>query len=454
MLCRQLYSNIPSIIPSLYANPDSMDARALRTWYRVTDSTVIWGGEPIGAPKRVALNTRGDYDRYTREQQERFGAWFDHDQVTTQATGPLVPHLARAVHVAQGKYVAINADTCQVWNVVQVSGWLPEAVGPDPRGLKGVWGLIPATAEMITAQTMLTLHCGASGLLWHDIQWDGANFGVCDWRTGEHAKEYDSGFTGNHEKFQGDPAWVFPKMWVGFASRFAAIQRVGRELRQNLLPVYDRLVRPGAQISVFDTRQSFAEIPMIDTVIARRAVVDSLDAGGGYVDAGVADPRDSTYIELTVFQPKPWHDTGVYRNSSYAMITNRRTYPNDTLRYLSLVASLGGDSVGLGFIDARRPVARFKNTTAVLADEPGDRSRFAESVPLAGLRPAERVRLAGGGSGGIGRVSVHRQAGHVLSEASTGGRGRRGGDRELHGGGPSECGARGDQEGSGAIVIW
>lgn len=26
MLCRQLYSNIPSIIPSLYANPDSMDA--------------------------------------------------------------------------------------------------------------------------------------------------------------------------------------------------------------------------------------------------------------------------------------------------------------------------------------------------------------------------------------------------------------------------------------------
>ncbi len=157
-------------------------------------------------------------------------------------------------------------------------------------------------------------------------------------------------------------------MWVGFASRFAAIQRVGRELRQNLLPVYDRLQRPGSQMSVFDTRQRFGEIPMIDTLIARRAVVDSLDGSGGYIDAGTADTRDSTCIELTVFQPKPWYDTGVYRNSRYALITNRRTFPNDTLRYSSRTTALGGDSVGLGFIDARRPVVVFKNTTTVMAD--------------------------------------------------------------------------------------
>ena len=198
MICRQLYVNIPSLIPSFYANPDSMDNKALATYYRVTESTLTWGTDTIDAPKRLALNTR--------EQQSSFGAYYDHATIATQAGGALVPHLARAVDVGRGKYSAIGADSCTVWNVVQAAGWFREsAFGLDPRGYSGVWSLLPATGEMIAAQTFLTLNCSADGLLWHDITWDGANFGICDWITGDHAKEYDSGFTGNHEKFWGDP---------------------------------------------------------------------------------------------------------------------------------------------------------------------------------------------------------------------------------------------------------
>jgi len=44
---------------------------------------------------------------------------------------------------------------------------LPEAAEEDAAGYSDVWELPPATPEMITAQTFLTLNCGADGLLWH-----------------------------------------------------------------------------------------------------------------------------------------------------------------------------------------------------------------------------------------------------------------------------------------------
>lgn len=256
-----------------------------------------------------------------------------------------------------------------MWNVVTAAGWIGEGSNEeaDTTGLSGLWTIVPTTPEMITAQAWLTLNCGADGIVWQDPVFDGKNFGIMDWRTGEHSKEYDSGFIGNHPKLHGPDSarWTFPKMWVGFASRFRAVQRIGYTFRDTVLKVYDHLQRPGYQMSVHDSLSSFSDIPLVDTLISQRALrYDS----SSFVYSDTNDIRSQSFIELTVFRPKSYIDTGMWKNSLYMLVTNRRTWPIDFTSYTTRTTAYGSDALGFGNIDVRRPIVRLSNETSVIAD--------------------------------------------------------------------------------------
>jgi hypothetical protein len=348
-----------------------MDDKALSGLFAAKDTFSHRGSDSFPAQKRIAFSNLTDYSIYTLEVQHTdFGKVRDKDNyVVVQVNGPLVPHLAQAMNVARQKYNLFGSDFENVWNVVTVAGWLPEPISSsqygDPNGYKGIWAIFPTSPEMITAQAWLTLNCGADGIVWQDPTWDGANVGILDWRSGDHSIEYADSLQPNHPSLVGQAKWTLPKMWYGFKSRFEAVRRIGVTFRDTVLKVYDHLQRPGFQMSVHDSLSRFSDIPMVDTLISQRAVrYDSTS----FVYSDTNDARSESFIELTVFRPKAYIDTGMWKNSLYMLITNRRTWPIDFLKYGTRTTAYGSDSLGFGNIDVRRPMVRLRNATTVVAD--------------------------------------------------------------------------------------
>ncbi|HVZ41460.1 MAG TPA: hypothetical protein VHI13_19420 [Candidatus Kapabacteria bacterium] len=90
-----------------------------------------------------------------------------------------------------------------------------------------------------------------------------------------------------------------------------------------------------------------------------------VDTTGGGSDT-LYDRHDSTFIVATIFSPNT-ADTDRY--SRYLVVTNMRCWPYDEKHYSSYVSSFHTtDTVGLGAIDARRPVVILKNSTGIIAD--------------------------------------------------------------------------------------
>lgn len=398
VMAEQSYRVIASYrTPVTYANPDSMDATALSGLYRSQD-----GG---GKFRRIAYNSLADYQTYTEQSQESphgpgdtwgFGKFLDYrnndiyDDANTRIFGPLVPFLARAVDVAQFKYRDYGPKTA-VWNVLMTMGWNPAL----PAGLQqnqpngafdNEFDLRIPTPEEIVAQAWLTMNCGARGLIFGDMQWDNENLGVMDPFTFDHSVEYGAMRSPNGSL--DTVKYHYPKMWVGMKSRFEAIREVAGDLhRIDSLVGWKNLIYNQEQMSVHDDRQTFASLPMLDTLYTRHAWRYAFTGGGDFKDTAAVDPKNETYAEVTQFSPGIGDTASRLAGARYLLITNRRLWPSDTSAYSAAVQLYGGASRGLGNIDVRRPVVRFKNGSNVIAD-----SMLVEKV---GASPAwsKKVKL-------------------------------------------------------------
>lgn len=393
VMAQQSYRVIGSYrLPVTYANPDKMDDKALGGLYRAQDD---------GAKsRRIAYNSKVDYKEYLAQSQESshgssdiwgLGRFLDYrnndDPQSTKVFGPLVPYLARAVDVAQHKYDEMGPKTA-VWNVLQTMGWNPEL----PIWLRrdeycgafdDEFDLRIPTPEEIVVQAWLSMNCGARGLIFGDFQWDNTNLGVMDPFTGAHSVEYGALRSPNGSldtvKFH------YPLMWVGMKSRFDAIKEVADDLhRIDTIVGWKNLVYNLEQMSVFDKRQTFRDMPLLDTLYTRKAKLYT--SGGVFADTAAIDPPDSTYIEVTHFRPGEGDTAALHANARYLLITNRRLWPIDMNSYSSRTTAYGGGGSGLGNIDVRKPIVRFKNATNVPAD-----SMLVEKI---GADPAWSRRVA------------------------------------------------------------
>lgn len=409
-MSRQLFNVIGGPVPVRYANPDFMDDAALESFYAPNGTA--------GFPKMIALTSPTDYQAYLyRTQKYAFGKYFDHnnndlpDSAQTTVKGALVPMLGRLVDVGRFKYQNRVRDSVPIWNVVQTSGWLPEAGNvEDTLGYRGLWSQRLVTPEEVAAQCWLSLNAGVQGLEFQEPAFDGPNVGYVDQFLGTGRVkwalpfdslgngEYDTA-TASHSKFwEGTPKtqWRFPKMWLGFRTRYLAVKRIIAELRR-IDTVYSRLYYRKEQISIFDTRQSLDTFPLVQSLqtrLARRFP----NSSGGFGDSTVVDARDSTYLELTHLYPGPRDTVAFRRGARYLVLTNRRTWPIDTLTYSSRTTQYGSATRGYGNIDVRRPLVVLKNKTGVIADSffvekvgyestTRDTARFGDTVVLGWLEP-------------------------------------------------------------------
>jgi hypothetical protein len=409
-MSRQLFNVIAGPVPARYANPDFMDDAALGSFYRPSDSA--------GFPKMIALNTPSDYASYLyRTQKYALGKYFDHDNndlndsAQTTVRGALVPMLGRLVDVGRFKYQDLVRDSVPIWNVIQTSGWLPEAGNYlDAAGYRGLWSQRLVTPEEVAVQSWLSLNAGVQGLEFQEPIFDGPNVGYVDqflgtgrinWSlsyTSPGNGEYDTA-TASHSKFwlpTPKTQWRLPKMWLGFRTRYLAVKRIIAELRK-IDGIYSKLYYRKEQISLFDSRQSLDTFPLVQSLqtrLARRFP----NSSGGFADSTAVDVHDSTYLELTHLYPTPGDSAAFRRGARYMVLTNRRTWPIDTLTYTSRTTQYGSATRGYGNIDVRRPVVILKNTTGVIADSfyiekvgyettTRDTARFGDTVVLGWLEP-------------------------------------------------------------------
>ncbi len=367
VLTRQSYFGLGSIpMPIYYANPDSMDAVAKQKFYQ---------------PSLIAVNTDSAYRAYVRDMQERvdpgnhwgFGRFRDHTDGVSAVNGPLVPQLVRAVDVSRFKYAHLGISN-PVWTVIQTMG--KNYVDSNGAGLSGAYKAngfelrIP-TPEEITAQTWLSVNCGATGFIFGDIAWDGYNLGLIDVRTMEHSAEYASLLTSNG--YRDTLPLKYPKMWVGQRSRFDAIRSVALALRDIDTAVgFRNLEYRKEQMSLHDTAQYFTAMPMVDTLYTRKARLHDRDSSGVFLDStgsGAVDPRSETFLELTHFRPGARLADQDQAGVRFLLLTNRRTWPVDERSYSSsTTTAYGGSAHGLGAIDVRRPIIVLKNNGPVIAD--------------------------------------------------------------------------------------
>jgi hypothetical protein len=379
VVTRQLYK-LAKAIPVRYANPDSMGVRSTDTLYRmgVSDTST---SHPY---KRLIMgNSAADYAAYTRATQSIFGRFLDYRSNTgdqfidgnTTVEGPIIPSIARYVDVFRFKYRSRFpvVPSSPVWNVVQTHGFIHfGAAGYD----NGFFALNIPTPEEISCQAWCSMNCNVQGILFGDLIDDGATLGVM--RESDHASEYGAFTPWNY--IASDTNVVrFDSTWLGRRSRFDAIRRATAEIHYIDSAVgWRNLIYNQEQMSVYDTRQSFAAMPMVDTLMAERR-----EEGEGFrtgASGSRYDPREETYIELTHFAAGGGDSGGARRGVRYLLITNRRTWPIDSLLYsdsttarfdrvdpIHTRAGVLHSSHGLGEIDRRRPVIVLKNSTGLPA---------------------------------------------------------------------------------------
>ena len=384
------------LVPMYYANPDTalMSEEALSITYKLNslgDTVSVYRDSAISETESVKVFVRidslpskkwimgpslPDYQRYTAEVQKNFGLFSNYRNVFSASTGPgepMVSQLARAVDASRFKYSSRpNITSHPVWYVVQVHG----QTGSNRRQMADFFRP-PPTREEITAQCWLALNCGVDGLMLSDLVFTGELFGALR-RTEagyRHDQEYD---TLAEAELNPSLKGKTDKTWVGFKSRYEGIERAINHFRDTIVPVYENLVYNQKQMSVHDPAQTFASIPLVDTLMAERA--KQFDSTG-FHHIGVFDPRDSTYLEVSHLLPGHRDSVGLARNAEYLIVTNRRTWPIDFKTYTDTAlgrmrraarfdTARGYNYVqgGLGNIDVRRPWLALKNTTGVIAD--------------------------------------------------------------------------------------
>ncbi|MBS1911515.1 MAG: T9SS type A sorting domain-containing protein [Bacteroidetes bacterium] len=396
LIARQDYNQIGNFrdgIPIFYANPDLMCDFSNRVTF--PKSQVPY---PFHDPAHHDSVTRIDtayfdcitpqsgYNAYTLRRQfgasvpgtgehycSGWGSFRESQTLEGTEQGATVTTLARAVTAAKFRYRQFGPST-QVWNSVQGMGWRviydPASVGADTAAIYPKWGSRPPTPEEITCQAWLSLNCGVNGLVFTDAQIDAANWGYVQQVTGKPMSNYGSWVPETWVgPSHGDTLKVLqPLMWTGFLDRYNAVKRINDEIRR-IDPIIhiSEMASKQEQMSVHDTVQTFRDMPWIDTLIAERSTPHDTNGLGVAIfnPTGSFDPRNQTYIELSHFGPGA-RDTA--KGVEYFVITNRRTWPIDNLRYNARAQARGADNVGLGAIDVRRPWVRFKNLTNALVD--------------------------------------------------------------------------------------
>lgn len=370
MMATQAY-HMEKAIPIRYANPDSMAESSINSYYEMAlkdDTLQVRTGGVVTRVDTVRNrfirgNSGPDYNSYTLANQAALS--LGQAELTDGVTA------ART----RFNYVGRPTPSYPVYDVVQVHGWL--GLGPLTGHFPNGWR--PTTPEEITAQSWLALHCGVDGIVFSDFTYDGAEFGVMHWLTGDHTTEYDT-MSARHisQRWSPSSTWQLPKMWLGFNTRFNAVKSVIDTFQTLILPVYNKLDHNGTRMELQNTAQLFRDMPMLDTVKTEKAqqFVQSPLKGAGTYDA-----RDKSYMEITHFRPGPQLSAEAAAGVQYLMFTNRRCWPVDFKTYNAAVVSrfdsiarwdnLAGihcSTSGLGNIDVRRPVIVLKNTSGVIAD--------------------------------------------------------------------------------------
>lgn len=377
LMVRQDYKQIGASddpIPIYYANPDSMSSFGTR---------ITYGGMIAGHGDSI-------YTAYTARRQRGFGAVRDAESADATFDGPLLRSLVRLVDVAKFRYRAV-APEVPVWNTIQDYG-LRGNISQPPEGIGTyytAWWLRPPTPEEITAQCWLSLNCGVDGLVYADLQYDGHNFGPLHTLGGIPARDYDSLHHPAARRLatRADSLKYFqPLIWTGFRGRYEAIRKMNEEIRRLDSIIHLAELRFNReQISVHDARQSFAAIPLVDTVMAERARRHERDGSGGFIGSDTIDARRETYIDLTHFMASPRDPRA---DAHYLLLTNRRCWPVDMLRYGDSAKALGAHAIGLGAIDVRRPIIVLKRLPEIDAD-----TFLIEKVGDDGAWPARRAAV-------------------------------------------------------------
>jgi len=394
MMARQQYSIIDGMrYPITYMNPDSLGVFAAGTLLRF--------GDTLG--RMIAVNTLDDYRTFNAQLLGRFGAFYDYrtnsGPASTKLSGPWLPMLARAVDVSRFKYArrpeTRDVPSNPVWNVVQVFGALGGII--DKGYYDGTFVDHPwPTPEEIAMQCWLSLATGVSGLVFADYQYDSYIIGVMGAYSKDRSIEYGSIYDQDGFDPPSNPARRIDSIWIGLKSRSETIWRVCDEIyRVDTTVGWRNLLYNQEQMSLFDSRQSFATMPMLDTVLVERP--RQYDSALAPYDPPRYDTRDSSYMEITHFRAGSLQ-AGSLAGSRYLLFANRRCWPIDFQRYGAKSRVYGGDSLGLGTIDVRRPVVVLKNSTGVIADsflvervgtiDPWTTTAaIGDTVPLAWLEP-------------------------------------------------------------------
>lgn len=356
--------------PVFYTNPDSLGIEAWDTTYAgALKKDIIVNGNTI-RPRDVSGNSEIDHGIYTETVQGTFGKFAQRNNTNFPGA---VPEVAWAVDAMQLRFRDRfpHIPSVPVWNVVQTHGWMntrPEVGKPcyNETCSKIFVSTRTTTPEEIIASAWLTMNTGATGVIFGDLNLDAANTGVMTgfivdptvYDTLEYGQHRTTNFYGNADMF---PENTIDSMWLGLRSRRAAIAEVTRELTYiDSVIGWDNLDYRLEQMSVYDTDRTFADVPMLrwlGTEQADRYDISS-DSTGAPVFAGTGtfDARDKTFAEVTHFRMK------TDSSSRIVLITNRRTWPIDTLtygdsarnRFARFAPYTPFDTIGLGAIDVRR----------------------------------------------------------------------------------------------------
>ncbi len=392
MTARQAYKlGMGDPVPVYYINPDLMSSYAVDTTFNVrlsdkVDSTFDANDSLIRidttAFRSVTRTALWDYRKYTdRIQNVILGAYYDLDgMAAAMHGGGHIPSIARHIKASRFGYRGLSEYSHPVWNVVQTHGDYHhrevENVGSFFKG--GGIGTRPPTPEEILVMSWASVACNVNGLIFGDFQDDGATLGIMR-GVGDTsvADEYGDLYFWNTTIIRD----TLEGMWLGRKSRYEAVREVTNDLYHiDTLIGWRNLLYEQDQMSLHDSRATFATMPMLDTVRTERAARHNFSFSGGtwtFNPSDTFDTREETYMEVTQFYPSTGDSAVADNDGRYLLFVNRRTYPIDTLTYSSTaIAQLDANATytgtssttGFGAIDVRRPVVVLKNSTSTIAD--------------------------------------------------------------------------------------
>ncbi|MCB9216569.1 MAG: T9SS type A sorting domain-containing protein [Ignavibacteria bacterium] len=397
MVSRQAYRFFaPLPIPISYLNPDSLGRFCYDTVYGLKEVdtldtiVTIQGGDTIvtvhqNIKRQVAGNSQFDHDYYTDlVQKDIFGKYRDvsAEGASTNQKG-MIPAIGTMVNAFRFDNLDVSPYSNPVYNIVQTHGyWIPSGATPvgdlPPHSWPRIMGTRIPTAEEIVAQTWLSVNTGVEGVGFADIRDDGHTVGFLRYTGPEsYADEYGT-YTHTNSGYGGGPIEGF---WLARKSRHTAVKEASTELHYIDTVVGWRNVQfRREQISVYDTVQTFASIPMLRDLKAERAkrYDYSVNGSGVYTFNGsdTIDARSETYVEATHYGPAPGSAES-QSGAHFLLITNRLTWPvsslvlsDSTVDYFNTKAHSGAQtaSIGLGAIDVRRAIVVLENNTNVISD--------------------------------------------------------------------------------------